>query len=122
MKNGINWFEIPVTDFNRAKTFYENILGCEIPVQDMKEMKMGMLPADEGGIGGALVKSQWHQPANGGTTVYLNGNPDISHILTKVEGAGGKIMMPKTDIGNNMGAYAVISDSEGNMVGLHSNN
>jgi uncharacterized protein len=50
----------------------------------------------------------------------LNCEPDLQVILNRVENAGGKILEPKTDIGNNLGFWALILDSEGNRVAFHS--
>ncbi|MEO0311305.1 MAG: hypothetical protein RIQ89_962 [Bacteroidota bacterium] len=121
MKNVINWFEIPVTDFTRAKNFYETILGVEIMEMPFPGGKYGMLPADmmSGGVGGGLAQGEGFEPSNKGTIVYLNGGEDLSVSLGKVEQAGGKIVMPKTSIGEN-GFMAHFLDTEGNRVALHS--
>ncbi|MEN9599088.1 MAG: hypothetical protein RL596_1399 [Bacteroidota bacterium] len=121
MKNAINWFEIPVTDFTRAKNFYETILGVEIMEMPFPGGKYGMLPADmmSGGVGGGLAQGEGFEPSNKGTIVYLNGGEDLSVSLGKVEQAGGKILMPKTSIGEN-GFMAHFLDTEGNRVALHS--
>ena len=73
-------------------------------------------------VGGALVDSGgFHKPSGtDGPLIYLNGNPDLQNILDKVEAAGGKIMVPKTVISPEYGDMAVIIDSEGNRIGLHS--
>ena len=52
--------------------------------------------------------------------IYLNGNPDVQKVLDKVEAAGGKILVPKTEISPEYGFMAVFIDSEGNRIGLHS--
>lgn len=72
--------------------------------------------------GGAVVDSGgFHKPsATDGPLIYLNGNPDVQHILDRVEAAGGKIMVPKTEISPEYGSMAVILDTEGNRIGLHS--
>jgi len=121
MKNAINWFEIPVADFTRAKNFYETILGVEIMEMPFPGGKYGMLPADmmSGGVGGGLAQGEGFEPSNKGTIVYLNGGEDLSVSLGKVEQAGGKILMPKTSIGEN-GFMAHFLDTEGNRVALHS--
>ncbi|HLK29275.1 MAG TPA: VOC family protein [Puia sp.] len=121
MANAINWFEIPVTDFTRAKSFYETILGVEIMEMPFPGGKYGMLPADmmNGGVGGGLAQGEGFEPSNKGTIVYLNGGEDLSVSLGKVEQAGGKILMPKTSIGQN-GFMAHFLDTEGNRVALHS--
>lgn len=121
--HAINWFEISVADFDRAKKFYENILSYTMPEMPMPGMRMGILPhLREEGIGGAIVHSENHHPSQGGSIVYLNGGNDLSGILNRVESAGGHIMVPKTEIGDGMGYFALFADSEGNTVGLHSMN
>ena len=121
MTNAINWFEIPTTDFTRAKKFYETIIGAEIMEMPMPTGKYGMFPADmqNGGVGGGLVQIEGFEPTDKGTIVYLNGGEDLSISLSKVEEAGGKILMPKTSIGRN-GFMAHFIDTEGNRVALHS--
>lgn len=121
MANAINWFEIPAGDFARAKKFYETILGIEIMEMPFPHGKYGMFPADmqNGAVGGGLMQSEGFNPSKEGTVVYLNGGEDLSVALSKVEAAGGKIIMPKTSIGPN-GFMAHFIDTEGNRVALHS--
>ena len=121
MTHAINWFEIPVTDFARAKKFYETLFGAEIMEVPFPDGKYGMLPSDmqNGGIGGGIVQGEGFVPSDKGTIVYLNGGDDLSTPLSKVEAAGGKIIMPKTSIGEN-GFMAHFIDTEGNRVALHS--
>lgn len=77
---------------------------------------------DPSGVGGSLCDSGgFHKPsATDGPLVYLNGNPDVQLILDKVEKAGGKIPVPKTEISPAFGHMAVILDSEGNRIAFHS--
>lgn len=120
MKNAINWFEIPVTNFARAKKFYETILGGTITEIPHPQLKYGLLPADiENGVGGGLVQGEGFKPSADGSLIYLNGGDDLSVALSKVEKAGGKIIMPKTSIGPN-GFMAHFFDTEGNKMALHS--
>lgn len=119
MKNAINWFEIPVTDFIRAKKFYETILGAEITEMPFPDGKYGILPSDMQGVGGGLAQGEGFVPSDKGTIVYLNGGEDLNLSLNKVEAAGGKIIFPKTSIGEN-GFMAHFIDTEGNRVALHS--
>lgn len=124
MNNAISWFEIPTTDINRAQKFYETIFGISMISMDLPNIKMRMFPLDDmqNGIGGALVDSGgFHKPSlTDGPLVYLNGNPDLQNILNKVEQAGGKIMVPKTEISPEYGNMAVFIDTEGNRIALHS--
>ncbi|MDX1936934.1 MAG: VOC family protein [Flavihumibacter sp.] len=124
MQNAISWFEIPATDLNRAQQFYEAIFGIQLIPMDMENIKMRMFPLDnmETGVGGAVVDSDgFHKPsATDGPLIYLNGNPDLQQVLDKVEAAGGKIMVPKMEISPEYGFMAVIIDTEGNRIGLHS--
>lgn len=121
MTNAINWFEIPVTDFTRAKKFYETILGVEIIEMPFPDGKYGMFPADmmNGGVSGGLAQGKGFEPSEKGTVVYLNGGEDLSLPLSRVEQAGGKIFIPKTSIGQN-GFMAHFIDTEGNHVAFHS--
>jgi hypothetical protein len=120
MANAINWFEIPAKNFERAKSFYETVLGIKM-MTPFPEMKYAMFPADmqKGEIGGGLIEDQGWEPAQGGALIYLNGGEDLSVPLSKVEGAGGKILIPKTSIGAN-GFMARFTDTEGNMIAFHS--
>lgn len=124
MNNAISWFEIGTTDLERATKFYETIFGLSLIPMDMPNIKMRMFPVDNPGqgIGGALVDSNgFHKPSStDGVLVYLNGNPDVQQVLDKVEEAGGQIIVPKTEISPEYGYMAVIMDSEGNRIGLHS--
>ena len=121
MTNAINWFEISVKDFNKAKTFYETILGAQMELMEAMGMKSAFFPADleNGGIGGCIIEGEGYEPANKGSIVYLNGGDDLSVVLSKVEQAGGKVIMPKTGIRPN-GFMAHFEDCEGNKIGLHS--
>ncbi len=122
--NAISWFEIGTSDLNRATKFYETIFGVTLTPLDLDNIKMRMFPLQDmmTQVGGAIVDSGgFHKPsATDGPLVYLNGNPDVQNVLDKVEAAGGKIMVPKTMISPEYGFMAVILDSEGNRIGLHS--
>lgn len=120
MANALNWFEIPVADFARAKGFYEAVLGIVIEPMVMGPTTMGMLSSDPNAVGGALVHGSDSAPSENGTMVYLNGGDDLAPMLARVVPAGGKVVVPKTDIGNNFGFFAQFVDTEGNKVGLHS--
>lgn len=122
-ENALNWFEISVVDIKRAKTFYEAIFGIQMREQEMMGMQMAFFPAEDmnGKVSGALVQSSGHKPSADGAKIYLNGNPDLDNALAKVEAAGGKIVMPKTKISDDIGCMAFFVDSEGNAMALHSN-
>src|SRR3981189_3667470 len=119
MKNAISWFEIPVKNFDKAKKFYETVLGAEMQLMEAMGMKSAFFPADlqTGGIGGCIMQGEGYEPSSTGVLVYLNGGDDLAVPLSKVEAAGGKILLPKTAIGLN-GSMAHFTDTEGNKVGL----
>jgi predicted enzyme related to lactoylglutathione lyase len=123
-QNAISWFEIPATDLDRATKFYETIFGVTLFPMDLPNIKMRMFPLEDNmtQVGGALVDSGGFHKASAtdGPLIYLNGNPDLQHVLDKVEAAGGNIMVPKTEISPEYGFMAVIIDTEGNRIGLHS--
>ncbi len=124
MDNAISWFEIPATDIDRAQKFYETVFQIKMQPMDFQSNKMRMFPIDDPmkGIGGTIIDSGgFHKPsATDGPLIYLNGNPNVQIFLDRVEAAGGKIMVPKTEISPEYGYMAVFLDTEGNRVALHS--
>lgn len=120
MAHVLNWFEIPVRDFERAKSFYEQVLAIRIEPLVMGPVTMGMLSSDPNFVGGALVHSADAAPSQDGTLVYLNGGDDLAPMLARVAAAGGSVVVPKTEIGNDFGCFAHFLDTEGNKIGLHS--
>ena len=124
MYNAINWFEIPAADFDRAVDFYHKVLETAIRKEIFGGMPNGIFVTDgEGAVGGAIVKGEGYTPTTSGSVVYLNAKtPDyLDRVLARVEPAGGKVLLPKTHIGAP-GFIALILDTEGNRVGLHSPN
>ncbi len=79
---------------------------------------MAIFPND--GVKGAIVAGQGYEPSAKGAVVYFNGGEDLNQPLSKVERAGGKVLMPKTFINEQIGFCARVLDSEGNLVALHS--
>ena len=118
--NTIDWFEIPTEDIQRAKDFYEGLLNVKLEKLNMPDTEMYMFPGHEGdvyGAMGALIHTEDIKPSMNGATVYFNCK-NIDDELSRVEKLGGKILMPKQDIGEN-GTIAQLLDSEGNRVALH---
>jgi predicted enzyme related to lactoylglutathione lyase len=122
MKNLITFLEIPVSDFNRAKMFYQNLLEIEIEEMNMEGFQTGFFPNDGEHISGAIIKSEDYIPSGTGLTVYLDGGNDLNELLSKAESLGAKVTMPKTEIGPEMGFYAFFLDTEGNRIGVMSQN
>jgi predicted enzyme related to lactoylglutathione lyase len=119
--NAVAWFDIPVADFDRARTFYSTILDYEMPEVPMGGIRMGIFPhVQMSGVGGAIVAAEGRVPANTGSLVYLPAGQDLSVVLNRVVAAGGTIVIPKTMIAPGMGYFATFGDTEGNAVGLHS--
>ena len=121
--NMVGWFEIPVNDMDRAKTFYETVFNVEIKVVDFGGMLMGWFP-DRGEVPGAqgtLIKQESYIPSQEGTLVYFV-SEDVQNELDRVEAAGGKIYQPKTQISPEHGYMGVFIDCEGNRIALHSRN
>ena len=124
MNNAISWFEIPTGNIERAQKFYETIFQIKMQTLDAGNLKMRLFPLDDpmSGVGGAIVNSEgFYKPSlTDGPLVYLNGNPNLQTVLDRVEGAGGNIMVPKTQISSEYGYMAVFQDTEGNRIALHS--
>jgi len=121
-QNAISWFEIPAVDLDRAQKFYEVIFGMSMISLETPQLKMRLFPIEDmTGVGGALCDSRgFHKPsATEGPLIYLNANPDVQIGLDKVEKAGGKIIIPKTQISPEYGYMAAFIDTEGNRIALH---
>lgn len=120
--NMVGWFEIPVSDMERAKKFYESVFRIEIKIVDFGGLMMGWFP-DRGNVTGAqgtLIKQETYIPSQEGTLVYFI-SEDVQNELDRVVNAGGKIYQSKTQISPEHGYMGVFIDSEGNRVALHSN-
>jgi hypothetical protein len=120
--NMVSWFEIPVTDMDRAVKFYNSVFNVEIQVQDFGGMLMGWFPfaEDKPGASGALVQNEAYVPSKTkGSLVYFS-STNVNNELGKIEEIGGKVIMPKTQISEEIGYMALFIDSEGNRVALYS--
>ena len=119
MSNAINWFELPSTNFDRAVKFYSDVLASDLQKMDMEGLEMAFFPTENNGVGGCVTYGNGNKPQAEGSLVYLNGGDDLNVPLGRVAGAGGKVIMEKTPIGEN-GFIAMFMDTEGNRVAFHS--
>ena len=120
----ISWFEIPTSDIDRAQIFYETIFGIKMVNMDNTNLQMRLFPVEDMNVditGSIVYHKDFYIPSDTiGPLIYLNANPDVQSVLDKVEAAGGKIYVQKTQISPEFGFMGVIIDTEGNRVGLHS--
>ncbi|MEI2780707.1 MAG: VOC family protein [Candidatus Competibacter sp.] len=119
--NPVGWFEIPVLDLPRATAFYEQVLGLQLEPHEMGAFQMAWFPMKEGAYGamGCLVLGESYVPSHAGSVVYFSVQ-DIESVLARATEQGGKVLLPKTSIGE-YGFIAHLEDSEGNRVAIHSN-
>ncbi|WP_187269568.1 VOC family protein [Flagellimonas hymeniacidonis] len=121
-QNMVGWFEIPVVDMKRAKTFYDKVFQIEIQIQDFSGTLMGWFPWAEGkpGANGSLIQHEGYKPSNTDGVLIYFASEDVQKELDRIEAAGGKVLKPKTQISPEIGFMAVFLDSEGNRIALHS--
>lgn len=122
-RNLFGWIEIPVTDMERAKAFYESVFDVEISIHDLGGVIMGWFPFAEGkpGASGSLVQHETYKPSTThGSVVYFSCR-DLATELGRVEAAGGTVLQDKTEIGGGHGFMGLFQDSEGNRIAVHSN-
>ena len=119
-KNRFVWVDIPVDDLGRACAFYEGVLGCGVHRESIGEMEFGVLDHHEGNGGCLLPRDEVSGTGAGGVLVYLNVDGRIRDAAAKVGELGGKVTTAVHAIGPH-GFRAVIEDSEGNTMALHSN-
>jgi uncharacterized protein len=122
--NSVGWFEIPVTNMDRAIKFYETVLDIKLSRNQMGPLDMAWFPWIEEGKGsaGSLVcHPDYYKPSADGVLIYLTSQTgDLNDELNRVEKAGGKVIQPKTLIAEDYGYMALLIDTEGNRVALHS--
>jgi len=116
------WFEIPAGDFVRAKRFYEQVFGVALKEEQMGPMRLGVFPYAGEAVSGCVIAGQGYKAGKDGSVVYISAGADLAEPLARVEGAGGKVLLPKTLINAEIGYFAHFLDSEGNRVGMHSLN
>ncbi len=118
-KNIINWFEIPVTNLERASAMYSAMLDHRPLQTTANGIGHAIFKLDDDGVGGALVADPKRAPKRGsGSVVYLHARDGVTRCLARAVEAGAKVVMPLTAIEPN-GKIALIEDLDGNVVGLH---
>jgi predicted enzyme related to lactoylglutathione lyase len=119
MSHPINWFEIPTSDLDRATRFWETVLVTKLKREKFGPQDLAIFERGEDkGVAGALVRDERGKPSANGTVVYLDARGDLDGCIARAGKAGGKVAVPKTDIGP-AGFFALVVDTEGNTVGLH---
>ncbi len=118
MENLGSYFEIPVSDLDRAVSFYQAAFGVEFFRDTIHENEMAFFPLYKGssGITGALAKGKVYNPSINGTLIYLN-TDNIDARLKKIAELGGEILLPKTEV-TSYGWVAEFKDCEGNRIAL----
>jgi uncharacterized protein len=119
MQNQIVWVDIPVADLDRAVKFYSAVLGAEVTMSSFPGYRFGLLPHAKTNVSGSLYQSADNRPSQIGPLVYLNANGRLDSAISAVRENGGKLIQDKHQIGEH-GYRAIILDSEGNKIALHS--
>jgi len=119
--NPVRWFEIYVQDMSRARQFYESVF--QLKLQDMNSPGMDYwafpnMIMDQPGTSGALRKMEG-MPSGGNSTIIYFACGDCAVEAQRAAKAGGNIFKDKMSIGP-YGAIALVTDPDGNMIGLHS--
>jgi len=118
--NPVGWFEIYVQDIPRSRSFYQNVFSIELDELNMPDAEMWTFPMNEAGkgISGALVKTEGVSSGGNSTMVYFTCE-DCAVEESRVAGQGGKVVRSKFSIGE-YGFVSLVTDTEGNKIGLHS--
>lgn len=122
-RNPVGWFEIYVQDMDRAKRFYESVFQVKLerlnsPAEMNIELWSFPMIKDQMGASGALVKIP-DGPSGGNTVLVYFTCTDCAIEAARASASGGQIVREKMSIGQ-YGFIALLRDTEGNMVGLHS--
>src|SRR2546425_820357 len=119
MSNALCWTDIPVTDLERASTFYSAVFGTQLTKQSMPGMEFVLLPHPENSVSGCLCTPKDNRPSDHGPLTYLSVEGRLDAAIKAVKQSGGKVVVEKEQIGP-YGFRAVVLDTEGNRVALHS--
>lgn len=125
-QNVVCWFEIPVLDMDRAVKFYEEVFQFKIDVQTFGKELMGWFPFpndhEAANAGGSLIYNpDYYKPNPNGVLIYFASQTnDVSDELSRVEAAGGKVIVEKRQITEEIGFMGAFIDTEGNRIALHS--
>jgi predicted enzyme related to lactoylglutathione lyase len=120
MRNPVGWFEIYVDNMERAKAFYETVLGVKLEKLPGPDIEMWNFPmeTEAAGAPGSLVHMEGF-PAGGNSVLIYFSCEDCAKEESRVVSAGGRIQKEKFSIGD-YGFISLVFDTEGNMFGLHS--
>jgi predicted enzyme related to lactoylglutathione lyase len=125
-RNVVGWFEIPVLDMERAIVFYQTVFDLELDRNQMGPLDMAWFPWEDtapGSPGSLVYHKEYYKPSIDGVLIYFTSQTgDLANELNHVEGAGGKVLQPKTLISEDIGYMAIFLDTEGNRIALHSRN
>jgi len=112
----VAWFEVTSTDHERAQKFYAELFGWTVS-NDPSMGGYGIVDtgAGEGAVGGGIGPSQ--APGDTGVKIYLRVD-DLDSYLARAEQLGGKQLVPPTPLPADFGTIAVVTDPDGNAVGL----
>jgi predicted enzyme related to lactoylglutathione lyase len=122
MHTKINWFEIPATDFDRSMTFYESVFDSKLQREDFGGAPMGLFNNANGESIGCVVHSAQHAPGESGALIYLDASPSIDAVISRIQPAGGRLLLEKTQLPAGHGYIAQFVDTEGNRLALHAMN
>jgi predicted enzyme related to lactoylglutathione lyase len=118
--NPVGWFEIYVQDMARARGFYESVFATRLERLQGPDIEMWAFPMqpDAAGAAGALVRYEGY-PSGGNSTLVYFSCADCAVEAERALASGGNVFKDKFSIGQ-YGFIALVTDTEGNMIGLHS--
>jgi predicted enzyme related to lactoylglutathione lyase len=123
-RNPVGWFEIPVLDMDRATRFYETVFDVKLLRNNLGSLEMAWFPeaeTNDGSPGSLVLNEKNYKPSSDGVLIYFTAQSgDLSNELSRVEKAGGKILISKRQISEDVGYMALLTDTEGNRIAMHS--
>jgi hypothetical protein len=120
MQQYVTWFEIPVSDYERAVAFYEHLYQITMERNEIQGVQFAYFPTEDGGSAGAICHGEGYVPGGSGTLLYMNANPDMNAFLLRVEAKGGRVLVPQTLITEEQGYFGCFLDSESNRIAVQS--
>jgi hypothetical protein len=117
--NTVCWVDVPVHDLDRAIRFYSAVLGAQVKKESFGEMSFGLLPHADSNVSGCLTAMADAKPSTDGPLVYFSVDGRLDAAIEAVSQNGGVILRGRHPIGPH-GHRAIVKDTEGNRIALHS--
>jgi uncharacterized protein len=113
------WVEVPVKDINHGSQFYGILFDQQLNAEEYDGRRFAVIRVSDGQVGLSLNQFEGFDPGANGPLVYLNAGARFDVMLSRIEAAGGKVVIPRSPM-SEKSVFATFNDTEGNTLALYS--